>query len=141
MSEKAISDSPHSEEPASIGSDDAAAAREIPGANNQTNGHANGAATTATRRKTTAFAEDSIAPRDPTRTETFDSRGSRRSGRRQDSGGSVMSRISSMLKPERKLGKDPTLKASALAIVKASWLNVLLVFIPVGWALVRRRAI
>lgn len=133
-------------EPAAIGADDAAAARTIPGADEQANGHANGQANGhvgarpgASARKRTAFTEPDVddggAPRNPTRSETMNSRGSRRSGHRQESNGSMLSRISSMLKPEHKLGKDPTLKASAMAIVKASWLNVLLVFIPVGWAL------
>ncbi|KAE8227224.1 hypothetical protein CF319_g250 [Tilletia indica] len=40
-----------------------------------------------------------------------------------------------LLKPEHKLGKAPTNAASIRAIVKHSWINVLLVFIPVSWAL------
>ncbi|QRV75506.1 Sodium/calcium exchanger protein [Ceratobasidium sp. AG-Ba] len=43
--------------------------------------------------------------------------------------------ISRMMKPQKKIGKSPTYMSSLRAIVFASWLNVLLVFIPIGWAL------
>lgn len=33
------------------------------------------------------------------------------------------------------VSKEPTWRESMMAIIKASWLNVLLVFIPVSWAL------
>ncbi|KAF5359726.1 hypothetical protein D9756_003366 [Leucocoprinus leucothites] len=42
--------------------------------------------------------------------------------------------FSSMLKPERQI-EDPTLRESLWAIVRCSYLNVMLVFIPVSWAL------
>ncbi|EGG08244.1 uncharacterized protein MELLADRAFT_85068 [Melampsora larici-populina 98AG31] len=42
----------------------------------------------------------------------------------------------SLLKPEKKLSNhNPTYKESINAIVRSSWLNVLLVFIPISWAL------
>lgn len=48
---------------------------------------------------------------------------------------SLARRITDLFVSERPVKHEPTWRASALAIVKASWLNVLLVFIPVGWAL------
>ncbi|KAG8748754.1 hypothetical protein FRC12_013801, partial [Ceratobasidium sp. 428] len=43
--------------------------------------------------------------------------------------------IRRMMTPNKKIGQSPTYMSSLMAIVKASWLNVLLVFIPIGWAL------
>ncbi|KAJ6619688.1 Sodium/calcium exchanger protein-domain-containing protein [Mycena sp. CBHHK59/15] len=40
----------------------------------------------------------------------------------------------SMFKPEKKVGKAPGVLASIKSILFASWLNVLLVFIPISWA-------
>ncbi|KAG8985665.1 hypothetical protein FRB90_004517 [Tulasnella sp. 427] len=40
-----------------------------------------------------------------------------------------------LLKPKKKVGNTPTMASSLKAIVFASWLNILLVFIPVSWAL------
>ncbi|KIO34797.1 hypothetical protein M407DRAFT_16745 [Tulasnella calospora MUT 4182] len=40
-----------------------------------------------------------------------------------------------LLKPKKKVGSTPTWSSSLRAIVFASWLNILLVFIPVSWAL------
>jgi len=40
-----------------------------------------------------------------------------------------------MFKPERPVGPAPGFLKSLLAIIKSSWLNVLLVFIPLSWAL------
>ncbi|KAJ7475750.1 Calcium/proton exchanger [Mycena latifolia] len=42
---------------------------------------------------------------------------------------------SSMFKPEQKVGQAPGVLACIRSIIFASWLNVLLVFIPVSWAL------
>ncbi|KAI5481582.1 pentatricopeptide repeat protein [Pseudohyphozyma bogoriensis] len=39
-------------------------------------------------------------------------------------------RVTSLFVPERKVTREPTFKESMMAVVKASWLNVLLVFIP-----------
>ncbi|GAA5987516.1 hypothetical protein JCM10908_001986 [Rhodotorula pacifica] len=66
-------------------------------------------------------------------------RASRR-GSRQASGQSfqrppLKKRITELFVAERPIRKEPTIAASLKAIVFASWLNVLLVFIPVGWAL------
>ncbi|SCZ87722.1 BZ3500_MvSof-1268-A1-R1_Chr2-2g05188 [Microbotryum saponariae] len=44
-------------------------------------------------------------------------------------------RLTDLLIAERKISREPTLKESLWAIITATWLNVLLVFIPVGWAL------
>ncbi|ORX36920.1 Sodium/calcium exchanger protein-domain-containing protein [Kockovaella imperatae] len=40
-----------------------------------------------------------------------------------------------LLTPDRKIGKAPTYGQSIKAAVTSSWLNILLVFIPIGWAL------
>ncbi|KAJ7104214.1 Sodium/calcium exchanger protein-domain-containing protein [Mycena belliarum] len=40
----------------------------------------------------------------------------------------------SMLTPEKKVGQAPSVLASIRSIITASWLNLLLVFIPVSWA-------
>jgi len=40
-----------------------------------------------------------------------------------------------MMTPKRKLAREPTYKSSLWAIVTETWLSVLLVFIPIGWAL------
>ncbi|KAJ7727286.1 Calcium/proton exchanger [Mycena maculata] len=40
----------------------------------------------------------------------------------------------SMFKPEKKVGKAPGVFASIRSILFASWLNLLLVFIPISWA-------
>lgn len=40
-----------------------------------------------------------------------------------------------LLTPERKIGKAPTLLSSFKAAAMSSWLNVLFVFVPIGWAL------
>jgi len=49
---------------------------------------------------------------------------------------SFMQRVATGLtEPRPKIRKEPTYKASMLAIAKASWLNLLLVCIPVSWAL------
>ncbi|KAJ3565778.1 hypothetical protein NP233_g7422 [Leucocoprinus birnbaumii] len=42
--------------------------------------------------------------------------------------------LSSMLQPERRI-EEPTLRESLWAIVRCSYLNVMLVFIPISWAL------
>ncbi|KAJ6505948.1 calcium/proton exchanger [Mycena vulgaris] len=39
-----------------------------------------------------------------------------------------------MFKPEKKVGKAPGVLASIRSIITASWLNLLLVFIPISWA-------
>ncbi|SCV70391.1 BQ2448_1785 [Microbotryum intermedium] len=44
-------------------------------------------------------------------------------------------RLTDLLIAERKISREPTLKESLWAIISATWLNLLLVFIPVGWAL------
>ncbi|GAA5967451.1 hypothetical protein JCM3765_001879 [Sporobolomyces pararoseus] len=46
---------------------------------------------------------------------------------------SLARRVTDLFVAERPVKHEPTWRASALAIVKASWLNILLVFIPAGW--------
>ncbi|KAL9938660.1 hypothetical protein V8E36_002379 [Tilletia maclaganii] len=55
--------------------------------------------------------------------------------RRNTNQSGVRRSFTDLLKPEHKLGKNPTFTKSFLAIVKYSWINLLLVFIPVSWAL------
>ncbi|KAF8340660.1 calcium/proton exchanger [Cantharellus anzutake] len=43
--------------------------------------------------------------------------------------------MSSLFVPEKQLGKEPATMDSLKAIVFASWLNPLLIFIPISWAL------
>ncbi|KAF6757263.1 Calcium/proton exchanger [Ephemerocybe angulata] len=43
--------------------------------------------------------------------------------------------LSQLVTPEKRLGKEPTLVESLRALMFGSWFNVLLVFIPVSWAL------
>ncbi|GAA5833079.1 hypothetical protein JCM11251_006508 [Rhodosporidiobolus azoricus] len=40
-----------------------------------------------------------------------------------------------LLEPKKRLGKNPTFKTCLKNVVKYSWLNVLLVFVPVSWAM------
>jgi Ca2+:H+ antiporter len=47
---------------------------------------------------------------------------------------SLARRVTELFVSERPVKHEPTWRASALAIVKASYLNALLIFIPVGWA-------
>lgn len=47
---------------------------------------------------------------------------------------SLARRVTELFVAEHPVKHEPTWRASAFAIVKASWLNVLLVFIPIGWA-------
>lgn len=89
-----------------------------------------------------------LAGEPPLRSSTLDSyppgRSSRR-GTRENSGGNanpndseafdlppLKKRITSLFASERKIKREPSWAESGKAIVKASWLNVLLVFIPVS---------
>lgn len=47
---------------------------------------------------------------------------------------SLARRVTDLFHAERPVKHEPTFRQSAIAIVKASWLNVLLVTLPVGWA-------
>ncbi|POY73204.1 hypothetical protein BMF94_3537, partial [Rhodotorula taiwanensis] len=69
-----------------------------------------------------------------------DARRANRRSSRQTSGHSferppLKKRLTELFVAERPIRNEPTVAASLRAIVFASWLNVLLVFIPVGWAL------
>ncbi|ORY76541.1 Sodium/calcium exchanger protein-domain-containing protein [Leucosporidium creatinivorum] len=44
-------------------------------------------------------------------------------------------RLTDLFVSERRIKREPSVRESAVAIVKASWLNVLLVFVPIGWGL------
>jgi len=66
------------------------------------------------------------------RRNTDDSR--RRSGDTPTPG--ILRRMTTgLLTPDRKVGKAPSWLASFRAAILSSWINVLLVFIPIGWAL------
>jgi len=39
-----------------------------------------------------------------------------------------------MLQPDKKIAQDPSWKESAVNTFKASWLNVLFIFVPISWA-------
>lgn len=62
-------------------------------------------------------------------------RGSRQASRQSFQRPPLKKRITELFVAERPIKKEPTIAASLKAIVFASWLNLLLVFIPVGWAL------
>lgn len=65
---------------------------------------------------------------------TRDSARSARSARVSDGGFDLpplKKRLTDLLDSGRKISREPTARESAMACVKASWLNVLLVFIPV----------
>ncbi|BGP56441.1 hypothetical protein JCM8202_001819 [Rhodotorula sphaerocarpa] len=69
-----------------------------------------------------------------------DARRASRRGSRQASGQSferppLKKRLTNLFVAERPIKREPGVKQSLRAIVTASWLNVLLVFIPVGWAM------
>ncbi|WWC70450.1 calcium/proton exchanger [Kwoniella pini CBS 10737] len=64
---------------------------------------------------------------------------SMRSSRRNpslDPNASLVRRVTTVLfTPPKKVGKAPTYMASIKAAIMSTWLNVLLIFIPIGWAL------
>ncbi|CAE6465827.1 unnamed protein product [Rhizoctonia solani] len=47
----------------------------------------------------------------------------------------VLIAIKRMMTPQKKIGKDPTYLSSLRAIVTETYLSILLIFIPIGWAL------
>ncbi|KAG8931770.1 hypothetical protein FRC02_002177 [Tulasnella sp. 418] len=47
----------------------------------------------------------------------------------------ILRRLSTLMEPDKKIGPTPTVAASLKAIILSSWLNLMLVFIPVSWAL------
>ena len=73
----------------------------------------------------TDLGEGSYPPQRPSR------RGTRES-QLDGSPPSLRRRMTELLVPEKPVGKEPTWGQSAKAIVFASWLNLLLVFIPVS---------
>ncbi|CAD6591241.1 MAG: hypothetical protein TREMPRED_006041, partial [Tremellales sp. Tagirdzhanova-0007] len=63
---------------------------------------------------------------------------SQRSGRRStiDPNAGVLRRMTTgLLTPGKKIGQAPTYGSSIKAAISCTWLNVLLIFIPIGWAL------
>ncbi|WVQ99172.1 calcium/proton exchanger [Kwoniella sp. CBS 9459] len=78
------------------------------------------------------------ASRRPT-SESLRSRGSRRgtgNSNAPDPNVGVLRRMTTgLFTPPKKIGKAPTYMESLKAAIKSTWLNVLLVFIPIGWAL------
>lgn len=84
---------------------------------------------------------EELAPSSPRRNTQFrnkrESRQSTTSTARAASGGFLnrtRTVLSENLKRDKPIRHEPTNMASAMAIVKASWLNLLLVFIPLSWA-------
>ncbi|KAJ6531729.1 Sodium/calcium exchanger protein-domain-containing protein [Mycena capillaripes] len=72
-----------------------------------------------------------------TKSNTRSSLRARRSG--TEPGGAARSinlgrAATTLFKPERKIGEAPGVLGSIRSIITASWLNVLLVFIPISWA-------
>ncbi|KAL4064514.1 calcium proton exchanger [Scleroderma citrinum] len=47
----------------------------------------------------------------------------------------ILTMLVALFQPPKKVGRAPSLWQSLRSIIQASWLNVLLVFIPVSWAL------
>ncbi|KAJ7619477.1 Calcium/proton exchanger [Roridomyces roridus] len=68
-------------------------------------------------------------PTNNTRTDTADTGGL---PRRQSF--NLRRAVTTLLKPSRTLGKSPGVFQSIKSIILASWLNLLLVFIPISWA-------
>ncbi|KIJ52607.1 hypothetical protein M422DRAFT_243391 [Sphaerobolus stellatus SS14] len=66
----------------------------------------------------------------PARTKTEDTVGRRVVGKR-----TLRQIMSSLFSPPKRVGPTPTFKASLMATVKETWLNVLLICIPVAWGL------
>lgn len=77
--------------------------------------------------------------RDPSRRGTRESNKSRRSTpERSNTGGASLGRKAtwaSLFKPERPIKKEPSYMQSLKRAVFCTWLNLLLVFVPVSWAL------
>ncbi|ADV20121.1 calcium/proton exchanger [Cryptococcus gattii E566] len=62
--------------------------------------------------------------------------GSRRTSDSLDPNTGLVRRVTTVLfTPPKKIGKAPTYWGSLKAAITSTWLNVLLVFIPIGWAL------
>ncbi|WVR07268.1 calcium/proton exchanger [Kwoniella sp. DSM 27419] len=62
--------------------------------------------------------------------------GSRRGTAESEPQQGVLRRMTTgLLTPPKKIGQAPTYGGSIMAAIKSTWLNVLLVFIPIGWAL------
>ncbi|WVF71725.1 calcium/proton exchanger [Kwoniella sp. CBS 6097] len=102
----------------------------------------------ARRRNPTAGGKQVTVDADPTNinpalrratSESLRSRGSRRgtgNSTATDPNVGVLRRMTTgLFTPPKKVGQAPTYLGSLKAAIKSTWLNVLLVFIPIGWAL------
>ncbi|ORY32632.1 Sodium/calcium exchanger protein-domain-containing protein [Naematelia encephala] len=70
------------------------------------------------------------------RRQTAESSRSRRTTNSNEPNAGILRRMTTgLFTPEKKVGKAPTYIASLKAAILSTWLNVLLVFIPVGWVL------
>ncbi|KAJ6494772.1 Sodium/calcium exchanger protein-domain-containing protein [Mycena vitilis] len=74
-----------------------------------------------------------------TKLTTRSSMRARRSGTGENGGGStrtfsIVRAATTLFTPERKIAKAPSVLVSIRSIITASWLNVLLIFIPLSWA-------
>ncbi|WWC89569.1 calcium/proton exchanger [Kwoniella dendrophila CBS 6074] len=94
----------------------------------------------ARRRTTTAPPNRQVTLDDPNnnviRRGTTESNRSSRRNPSLDPNQSLVRRVTTVLfTPPKKVGKAPTYMGSLKAAITSTWLNVLLVFIPIGWAL------
>ncbi|WVQ67918.1 calcium/proton exchanger [Kwoniella botswanensis] len=92
------------------------------------------------RRRTTTAPNRQITldstPMSQRRQTTESNRSSNRRNPSFDPNASLVRRVTTVLfTPPKKVGKAPTYLGSIKAAIMSTWLNVLLVFIPIGWAL------
>ncbi|ODO08937.1 calcium/proton exchanger [Cryptococcus wingfieldii CBS 7118] len=93
---------------------------------------------TGPRRRQGGSRQVTMDPNGPDRRETSESARSRPSRRQStiDPNMGLVRRVTTVLfTPEKRIGKAPTYVQSFKAAICSTWLNVLLVFIPVSWAL------
>ncbi|TYJ53428.1 calcium/proton exchanger [Cryptococcus floricola] len=93
---------------------------------------------TGPRRRQGGSRQVTMDPNSPDRRETSESARSRPSRRQStvDPSMGLVRRVTTVLfTPQKKIGKAPTYVQSFKAAICSTWLNVLLVFIPVSWAL------
>ncbi|OCF54093.1 calcium/proton exchanger [Kwoniella mangroviensis CBS 10435] len=92
------------------------------------------------RRRTTTAPNRQVTldstPMSQRRQTTESNRSSNRRNPSFDPNASLVRRVTTVLfTPPKKVGKAPTYLGSIKAAIMSTWLNVLLVFIPIGWAL------
>ncbi|WVN88089.1 calcium/proton exchanger [Cryptococcus depauperatus CBS 7841] len=75
------------------------------------------------------------SPSPSTRRKTTDSAASKAGTVSRHHSQSLKRTLTDLVRPEKKIGQAPTYWESIKAAIRSTWLNVLLVFIPIGWAL------